>query len=101
MFKALFVGYLFGIRSERQLVRAIEVNVAYRWFLRLKLTDPMFDASTLSQNRRRRYQDASIPQAIFDRNVEQAMALGLIEGTTLYTDHIHAVRQQPNPHGAD
>jgi transposase len=89
MFKALFVGYLFGVRSERQLVREIEVNVAYRWFLGLKLTDPVFDASTLSQNRRRRYQDASIPQAIFDRIVEQAMALGLIEGTTLYTDSTH------------
>src|SRR5690606_17218063 len=49
MFKALFIGYLFGIRSERQLVREIEVNVAYRWFLRLKLTDPVFDASTLSE----------------------------------------------------
>jgi transposase len=89
MFKALFVGYLFGVRSERQLVREIEVNVAYRWFLGLKLTDPVFDASTLSQNRRRRYQDASIPQAIFDRIVEQAMALGLIEGTALYTDSTH------------
>jgi transposase len=33
MFKALFIGYLFGVRSERQLVREIEVNVAYRWFL--------------------------------------------------------------------
>ncbi len=49
----------------------------------------MFDASTLSQNRRRRYQDASIPQVIFDRIVEQAMGLGLIEGTTLYTDSTH------------
>jgi transposase len=27
MFKALFIGYLFGVRSERQLVREIEVNV--------------------------------------------------------------------------
>ncbi len=54
MFKALFVGYLFGVRTERQLVREIEVNVAYRWFLRLKLSEPVFDASTLSQNRRRR-----------------------------------------------
>jgi transposase len=26
----LFIGYLFGIRSERQLVREIQVNVAYR-----------------------------------------------------------------------
>jgi transposase len=57
MFKALFIGYLFGVRSERQLVREIEVNVAYRWFLGLKLTDPVSDASTLSQNRRRRYND--------------------------------------------
>lgn len=30
LFKMLFVGYLFGIRSKRQLMREIEVNVAYR-----------------------------------------------------------------------
>jgi len=30
MFKALFIGYLFGLRSEHQLVREIEVHVAYR-----------------------------------------------------------------------
>ena len=86
MFKALFIGYLFGVRSERQLVREIEVNVAYRWFLRLKLTDKVFDASTLSQNRRRRYQDETIAQDIFDRIVEQAIRPGLVDGTVLYTD---------------
>ena len=73
MFKALFIGYLFGVRSERQLVREIQVNVAYRWFLGLRLTDPVFDASTLSQNRRRRYQDTSVAQDIFDAIVEQAI----------------------------
>ena len=30
LFKMLFLGYLFGIRSERQLVREIQLNVAYR-----------------------------------------------------------------------
>lgn len=89
MFKALFIGYLFGIRSERQLVREIEVNVAYRWFLGLKLTDKVFDASTLSQNRRRRYRDTTVAQAIFDRIVEQAMSHGLVDGTVLYTDSTH------------
>ena len=89
MFKALFVGYLFGVRSERQLVREIEVNVAYRWFLRLKLTDGVFDASTLSQNRRRRYNDTRIAQEIFDRIVEQAMAHGFVDGHVLYTDSTH------------
>ncbi|MDQ6438341.1 IS1182 family transposase [Mesorhizobium sp. LHD-90] len=89
MFKALFIGYLFGVRSERQLVREIEVNVAYRWFLRLKLTDKVFDASTLSQNRRRRYQDETVAQSIFDRIVEQAIRAGLVDGTVLYTDSTH------------
>lgn len=89
MFKALFIGYLFGIRSERQLVREIEVNVAYRWFLRMKLTDPVFDASTLSQNRRRRFNDTSVVQDIFDAIVEQAIRHGLVDGTVLYTDSTH------------
>lgn len=89
MFKALFVGYLFGIRSERQLVREIEVNVAYRWFLGLRLTEPVFDASTLSQNRRRRYNDTSVAQDIFDAIVEQAIGHGLVDGTVLYTDSTH------------
>ena len=89
MFKALFIGYLFGVRSERQLVREIEVNVAYRWFLGLKLTEPVFEASTLSQNRRRRYRDSSVAQDIFDAIVEQAIAKGLVEGTVLYTDSTH------------
>lgn len=89
MFKALFLGYLFGIRSERQLVREIEVNVAYRWFLRLKLTERVFDASTLSQNRRRRYDDTSVAQDIFDEIVSQAIGHGLVDGTVLYTDSTH------------
>ncbi|MFC5446627.1 IS1182 family transposase [Rhizobium halophytocola] len=89
MFKTLFIGYLFGIRSERQLVREIEVNVAYRWFLRMKLTDGVFDASTLSQNRRRRFNDTSVAQDIFDQIVSQAIGHGLVDGTVLYTDSTH------------
>lgn len=89
MFKALFVGYLFGIRSERRLIEEIRVNVAYRWFLRLKLTDNVFDASTLSQNRKRRFNGTDIAQTIFDKIVEQAMSHGLIEGRVIYTDSTH------------
>ncbi len=39
LFKMLFIGYVFGIRSERQLEKEVQVNVAYRWFLNLNLTD--------------------------------------------------------------
>jgi transposase len=89
MFKALFIGYLFGVRSERQLVREIEVNVAYRWFLRLGLTEAVFDASTLSQNRRRRFNDTSVAQDIFDAIVRQALDRGFVEGRVLYSDSTH------------
>ncbi len=89
LFKILFIGYLFGIRSERQLMREIQVNVAYRWFLDFNLTDKIPDASTLSQNRRRRFNESSIYQEIFDEIVEQAMKNGLVGGVVLYTDSTH------------
>jgi transposase len=89
LFKMLFVGYLFGVRSERRLVKEIEVNVAYRWFVGLRLTDPVPDASTFSQNRRRRFAGTDIEQRIFDGIVEQAIAHKLIGGRVLYTDSTH------------
>lgn len=89
LFKMLFIGYLFGIRSERQLVRDIEVNVAYRWFLGFDLTQKVPDASTISQNRRRRFNQSDICQEIFDEIVFQAIRRGLVDGKTLYSDSTH------------
>jgi transposase len=89
LFKLLLVGYVYGVRSERQLMREVEVNVAYRWFLGLKLRDKVPDASTLSQNRRRRFAESAIYQEIFDEIVELAVNKGLASGTVLYTDSTH------------
>lgn len=89
LFKLLLIGYLFGVRSERQLIREVQVNVAYRWFLGLSLTDKLPDASTLSQNRRRRFNDSGVYQQIFDEIVFQAMRKKLVSGNTLYTDSTH------------
>ena len=89
LFKLLFLGYLYGVRSERQLIREVQVNVAYRWFLGLNLTDKVPDASTLSQNRRRRFNDSDVYQRIFDEVVLQAMRKRLVSGRVLYTDSTH------------
>ena len=96
MFKALFIGYLFGVRSERQLVREIEVNVAYRWFLGLKLTDPVFDASTLSQNRRRRYNDTTrcAGHLRCDRRAGDCQGTGRWHGALYELDAPEGERQQ-------
>ena len=85
LFKLLLLGYLYGVRSERQLMREVEVNVAYRWFLGFKLRDKVPDASTLSQNRRRRFSESTIYQEIFDQIVDLAVNKGLASGAVLYT----------------
>ncbi|SCZ70435.1 Transposase domain [Photorhabdus luminescens] len=86
LIKMMLLGYLFGIPSERCLVQEIQGNVAYRWFLRLGLTEKVPDASTLSQNRRRRFNHSEAFQQIFDNIVEQAIARGLVgDGYSILT----------------
>ena len=95
----MLLGYLFGIPSERRLVQEIQVNVAYRWFLRLGLTEKVPDASTLSQNRIRRFNGTDIFQRIFDNIVEQAITQGRVGGRVLYTDSTH-LKTNANPRKA-
>lgn len=97
LFKMLFLGYLYGVRSERQLVKEIQVNVAYRWFIGFGLTDKIPDASTFSQNRRRRFTESTIYQDIFDEIVLQAMRKRLLNGRVLYTDSTH-LKASANKH---
>lgn len=89
LFKIILLGYIFGIKSERQLVKEIEVNVAYRWFLRMSLTEKVIHASTLSQNRIRRFNGTDIFERIFTNIVLQAMDKGLVAGQELFTDSTH------------
>jgi transposase len=89
LFKMLFIGYLFGIRSERRLVAETTVNMAYRWFLGYGIEDKIPDASTISQNRRRRFNGSGVYQEIFDEIVFQAMEHGMVGGKVLYTDSTH------------
>lgn len=89
LFKMLLIGYLFGVRSERQLEREVQVNMAYRWYLGLGLRERAPDHSTISLNRRKRFAGKGIYQEIFDEIVLQAVKKGLVDGQTLYTDSTH------------
>jgi len=89
LFKMLMIGYLFGIRSERQIVREVEVNLAYRWFLGFGLRDKIPDHSVFSQNRRRRFKGSGVFQEIFDEIVSLAIERKVVDGRTLYTDSTH------------
>lgn len=99
LIKMMLLGYLFGVPSERRLVREIQVNVAYRWFLRMGLTEKVPDASILSQNRLRRFNGSDVFQHIFDHIVAQALAQGMANGRVLYTDSTH-LKADANPRKA-
>ena len=66
LFRMLLVGYLYGIKSEARLEEEINYNIAYKWFCGLDLTDKAPDATTISQNRRRRFRDNNIAEEIFN-----------------------------------
>ena len=84
--KMLLIGYLYGIKSERRLEQEVHLNIAYRWFCGLKLTDRVPDHSTFSQNRRRRFCDNSFFKSIFIQIVQLCVNNGLVNGECVVCD---------------
>lgn len=89
LFKMLLIGYLFDVDSERELEQEVNLNIGYRWFLGLDLTDRVPDHSTFSQNRRRRFKDSTVFQEIFDDIVKLCIEKGLVTGDVIVTDSTH------------
>jgi transposase len=89
LFKMIFIGYLYGIRSERQLEKEIQTNIAYRWFLGLSLTDRVPDHTTISWNRRTRFNNTDVFQEIFDEIVRLAIQHRMVGGRVLISDSTH------------
>jgi transposase len=89
LFKMMLIGYLFGIRSERQLEQEIYPHAAYRWFLGLTFSDTVPDHSTISWNRTKRFQGTTVFQDIFDEVVRLAIGHHMVAGRVLITDSTH------------
>jgi transposase len=78
LFLALVGGYLLGIGSDRKLVMELQCNMALRWFVGLGLDEQVWDASTFSQNRRRRFDRSGILEKLFDQTVKRAQQEKLV-----------------------
>jgi len=86
MIRMLIVGYAFGIRSERRLCEEVHLNLAYRWFCRLDLTDPVPDHSTFSKNRHGRFRESDLFRHLFESVVARCIVEGLVGGHTFASD---------------
>jgi transposase len=86
LIRMLLVGYCLGIRSERRLCDEVHLNLAYRWFCRLDLTDRVPDHSTFSKNRHGRFCDSDLLRHLFETHVARCIAEGLVSGQRFAAD---------------
>jgi len=86
MIRMLIVGYVFAIRSERQICREVQVNLAYRWFCGLGLEDNIPDHSAFSRARNERFRESDVFRHVFERVVASCIAAGLVGGEGFAVD---------------
>jgi len=79
LIKAMLIGYLFGITSERRLMREIQVNLSYRRFLGLDLEAEVWHPTTFTKNRNQRFKESAVVRWLFDHVVAGAVAQGLVK----------------------
>lgn len=89
LIKIPFIQYLYGIRSMRQTMKEIEVNVAYRWFLGLEMMDKVPHFSTFGKNYTRRFQDTDLFEQIFSYILEQCYKFKFVDPREVFVDSTH------------
>lgn len=73
-----------GIVHVRELMRQVQVNLAYRWFIGYELDEELPDHSTLSRSLDRL--GDRVFDDLFARSIAQCQKSGLIEGKVLHVD---------------
>lgn len=96
LIKIPFIQYLYGIKSMRQTVKEIEVNVAYRWFLGLDMLDKTPHFSTFGKNYTRRFKDTDLFEQIFSHILAECYKFKLVDPTEVFVDATHVKARANN-----
>ena len=80
MIRMLLVGYIFAIRSERQICSEVQVNLAYSWFCKLTIEDGIPDHSVFCRARHERLRESNALRRVFEGVVATCIAAGLVGG---------------------
>lgn len=89
LFKIILIKYLFGIRSIRQTIKEIEVNMAYRWFLGYGMTEPIPHFTTFGKNYERRFADSDVFEKIFEHILLEAVRCKFVDASAVFIDATH------------
>jgi transposase len=87
MIRMLIVGYVFAIRSERQICAEVQVNLAYRWFCKLGIEDRIPDHSVFCRARHERFRESDALRRVFEGVVATCIAISawMFDETTFPT----------------
>ena len=96
LIKIPFIQYLYGIKSMRQTIKEIEVNVAYRWFLGLDMFDKVPHFTTFGKNYTRRFKDTDLFEQIFTKILEECYKFKLVDPTEVFVDATHVKAKANN-----
>ena len=86
--KMVMLQHIYGIRSLRQTVAEIEVNVAYRWFIGYGLTERIPHFSTISYNFLHRF-DSEMFEEIFTLVLNEGIDSGYVKPSVIFVDSTH------------
>lgn len=89
LIKIPLIQYLYGIKSMRQTIKEIEVNVAYRWFLGLDMLDVVPHFSTFGKNYTRRFKDTGLFEQIFSKVLEECFRWDFVDTSVVFVDATH------------
>ena len=89
LFKIPMIQYLYGIKSMRQTIKEIEVNVAYRWFLGLDFMDKVPHFTTFGKNYSRRFEGTDIFEKIFAHILGECCKHGYVNPSEVFVDATH------------
>lgn len=89
LIKIPMIQYLYGIRSMRQTIKEIEVNLAYRWFLGLDITDKVPHFTTFGKNYTRRFKDTDLFEKIFSKILDECFKHKFVNPTEVFVDATH------------
>lgn len=96
LIKIPLIQYLYGIKSMRQTIKEIEVNMAYRWFLGLELYDSVPHFSTFGKNYTRRFKGTDLFEQIFQHILEECYKFKLVDPTEVFVDATHVKARANN-----
>ena len=81
----VLIQHLYGIKSLRQTVKEIDMNIAYRWFLGFGIDTPIPHFATISYAFATRF-PSEVFEKIFAWILEEAFKRGFVNTEVIFTD---------------